>query len=746
MTRPIEETMEERNQKSSFMQKHHNRLNLSRFQRNLDPRIAKHSSIKRNATSRKSIIPSLILFCSWTLALPGQALDDNLREFTSEDLTKLRMVTAVTAPNHGEVAYLLSVPRKPFEDVDGPAWSELHVTDLSGRSRPYITGEVNISSIEWTPDGQHISFLAKREKDEFTSLYSIPLTGGEAKRVLDHKANISSYAWSPDGERIAFLATEEASKAEKERRDQGFTQEIYEEDWKPVQVWIADVEGNQKPKPKVLELEGSASELSWGPSGENLVVALAPSPSVDDGFMARKVWLINPDSGEIVQEINNEGKLGKVALSPDGNHLAIISGEDIHDPSEGRLLVAQVDQDKGELRDLLPDYQGHVADFAWISEKSIAFLGDEGTRTVIKRVDVDGNHLETIQEAGSLIVTALKLDQKGNTAALIGQTAEHPSELFLVSGLNPDEDVEPKRLTDSNPWLKEIRFAKQEVLTFEARDGLKLEGILIHPLDAQDSETYPLILYVHGGPEAHDRAGWLTSYAQPGQIAAAKGFAVFYPNYRGSTGRGVEFSKLGQADPAGKEFDDLIDAVDHLIEIGIVDKEKVGITGGSYGGYASAWGATRFSDRFAASVMFVGISDKISKSGTTDIAEEEFLVHARKRPWDDWQFFLERSPIYHVQQARTPTLILHGKEDPRVHPGQSLELYRYLKLIGKTPVRLVLYPGEGHGNRRAASRYDYNLRMLRWMEHFLKNQNKELPPYELDYPLQKRDNDKNEES
>jgi dipeptidyl aminopeptidase/acylaminoacyl peptidase len=230
--------------------------------------------------------------------------------------------------------------------------------------------------------------------------------------------------------------------------------------------------------------------------------------------------------------------------------------------------------------------------------------------------------------------------------------------------------------------------------------------------------------------------GWVTSYSRPGQVAAARGFAVFYPNYRGSTGRGVKFSKLGQADAAGKEFDDLVDGVDHLIATGLVAKDKVGITGGSYGGYASAWGATYYSDRFAASVMFVGISDDISKMGTTDIPEEMFLVHHRKRLWDDWDYFLERSPIRHVQKNRTPTLILHGKNDPRVHPSQSLELHRHLKTLNQAPVRLVLYPGEGHGNRRAASRFDYNLRMLRWMEHYLQGPAGDPPPRQIDYAKQ----------
>jgi dipeptidyl aminopeptidase/acylaminoacyl peptidase len=242
-----------------------------------------------------------------------------------------------------------------------------------------------------------------------------------------------------------------------------------------------------------------------------------------------------------------------------------------------------------------------------------------------------------------------------------------------------------------------------------------------------------LIVSVHGGPESHLRNGWLTYYSYPGQVGAAEGFAVFYPNYRGSTGRGVKFSKLGQADYAGKEFDDILDGIDHLAAKGLINPKKVGVTGGSYGGFASAWMATKHTKRFAASVMFVGISDQISKFGTTDIPNEMFLVHARKWPWKDWDFFRERSPITYTEQARTPILIMHGKNDTRVHPSQSMELFRYLKTIGKTPVRLVLYPGEGHGNRKAAGRYDYNLRLMRWMKHYLQGEGGKPPAHELDY-------------
>jgi len=288
-------------------------------------------------------------------------------------------------------------------------------------------------------------------------------------------------------------------------------------------------------------------------------------------------------------------------------------------------------------------------------------------------------------------------------------------------------------VTTSNPWLSDLELAPQRVFTWKARDGLELEGILVSPRGAADDGPPPLIVAVHGGPESHRRNGWETWYAEPGQVAAALGYAFLYPNYRGSTGRGVAFSKLGQGDAAGREFDDLVDAVDALVARGIVDPDRVGVAGASYGGYAAAWLATRYSDRFRAAVMFVGISNRLTQGLTTDVPLEDLMVHTLVSPLTRWQLDLERSPIHHLDSCRTPLLIAGGTDDRRVDPSQSLQLYRALKLIGKTPVRFVRYPGEGHGNSRAASRDDFCRRLMGWMDHFVKNGGTDLPPRDLEY-------------
>jgi len=669
------------------------------------------------------------LVCVLILSFGVAWADESMRTMTPRDLARVQsMSSAKISPDGSLIAAIRSVPRELFDEDDGRNWAELYIIDVAtGVARPFVTGDVNVSDIDWRPDSSAVSFLAKRGEDEYDSLYLISTTGGEARPIVSVETTIAGYAWSGDGHRVALIAKKPKSEQEVELEDQGFSQRIFEEDAQPLRVWIADIGGAGEPRS--LDVGGSAVQVRWSPDGTHLAVTMAPRALVDERYMLQRVHIVDAASGEFTATVDREGKLGSIEWSPDGLHLAMISAADLHDPSASSLMV--VPATGGEPKNLTRDFEGSVTSMAWLDDKVLIFVADVGVGTELYRVTAAGGPLKPLGRSGDGVVyTAMSLADDGVHGALIGNSPSHPNEVFV---LDLESGFKPTRLTEANPWLAGIRLAPQEVVVHSARDGLGLEGILIRPLDDSPGQPAPLVMVVHGGPEGHRSNGWLSRYSSPAQVLAARGYAVFFPNYRGSTGRGVAFSKLGQADPAGAEFDDLVDAVDHLIKIGVADKDRVGVTGGSYGGYATAWLATRYSERFAAGVMFVGISNMISKFGTTDIPKEVTLVHALGYPWEKLDFYLERSPLIHAEKGRTPLLIMGGDADPRVSPTQSMEIYRALRTFGNVSVRLVRYPGEGHGNRRAASRYDYQLRLLRWFDRYLTGPGGEPPAYRLDY-------------
>jgi dipeptidyl aminopeptidase/acylaminoacyl peptidase len=646
------------------------------------------------------------------------------------DLFRLKAVDqAMISPDGSQVCFTVYVPRRPLNgEHDGPPWEELHLLDGKGNVRVLLAGHVNVHAVAWTPDGRGISFLANEESDAQASLYTIGPAGGEPQKLVSFPAEITEYSWSADQKHVAFLARDPILDYEKKLQDQGFNQEVYGEDWRRVRVWIVDLGGTYS-KPRALNLAGSASELHWGPVGSLLAVALAPTPSLDDGYLHRKVHVVDAESGRVIARFDNPGKIGQVAWSPDGKHVGMVSAADPHDPLEGRLLIGPANG--GRLVDIIPTLGGHITRFAWRDSDTVMFLGDEGVWTVFGSINRDGSARKVLLGAEQPVLTDFTIAPVDGIMAFVGSTPQHPSEVFLLK----QGQSQPRRVTNTNPWLDGIALAAQDTLSFRARDGLKLEGILIHPLHQVDGKRYPLILIAHGGPEGHYSNGWNTDYANVGQMAAACGFAVFYPNYRSSTGRGVAFSKLDHLDPAGKEFEDLTSAADQLVSTGLVDRNEVGITGISYGGYASAWGATFYSDRFAASVIIAGVGDLVSHAGTSGNPDELYEVHFLIRPWENWRLFQDRSPIYHAQNRHTPTLILQGQGDPVVTGAQALETYNYFKWTSTAPIRLVYYPGEGHGLARAASQFDACLRLLEWMKHYLIGPKGQPPPVALDYAV-----------
>ncbi len=669
----------------------------------------------------RQLIPTVLSVFFLLFFVDISATAQSQQGLTPQQVAKIKSVGDVVISSNGNnIAYTLRVPADPTKKNKTATYHLYLYNRQDGSSVPYFT-DASVSSVHFRPNHNSLTFLTSKNGDDLTSLYEISLDGGEAQKLYSFKTSIIGYDWSSDGDHLAFLADE---PVDKEETDLPYKPEVYEENLVQRRGYLTNVAKSDH-EPHRVQVDGSLYQVQWGPEGKRLAIAAAPTPLVDDYYMHQHVYIVNDTGEKVLGKVDHQGKLGQIAWSPDGKRLAMIAGANIHDTIDGRLFV--VSAEGGTPNNLKPEYKGQFEQFTWTSNNTLHYLASKGVWSTYGSINADGSDRKTIVDTGGPVLGEFARSDNG-TVAFVADAPSHPDELYLME----NNSTSPERVTNSNPWLDDVKLGRQEIITYPARDGKEIQGLLIYPLDYQEGTRYPLITVVHGGPESHFNNGWITSYDDAGQVGAAHGYAVFYPNYRGSTGRGVDFAMSSQGDLAGAEFDDIVDGVDYLIEEGIADPDQIGVTGGSYGGYATGWLSTKYTDRFAAGVMFVGISDNISKWGTSDIPEELYLVHARQRIWEDYQFFLERSPIYHAGDAKTPLLIMAGKEDTRVDPGQSYEMYRHLKTRTDTPVRLVLYPGEGHGNAHATARFDYNLRMLRWFNKYLKGKGSQKPDTMLD--------------
>ena len=645
-----------------------------------------------------------------------------------DDVLKIQNVTQSDISRDGKnIAYTVTQPANPYEE-NRPASTHLYVYNVENKKAvPYLT-TASARSIKFRPTTQSLTYLSYSDQNKKTSLFEISLQGGAPIELYTFERSISNYEWHPNGKTLAFTSKNDAQKSESKLPYQAT---VFEENQTNTKGFIVNLDNPSNTTQ--IDVEGSVYMLKWSPNGEKLAITAAPTPEIDDFYMSQAVKVVNPNTGKIIAEIDNKGKIGQIEWSPNANQIAIKAGADINDPIDGRILIVSANGGTPKIIDR--DFQGKYEQIHW-NDKGIFFLASEGTSSVIGSIQADGSKKNILFKSENHAISNMSFSDK--LISLVASTPSHPNELF---SLQNKRNSKLERLSFHNTWLNNKILGKQEVIQYPARDGkYEIQGILIYPINYSQGQKLPLITVVHGGPESHYKNGWLTGYSSPGQMAAAEGYAVFYPNYRGSTGRGMDFTYSSQGDMAGKEFDDVVDGVDYLIEHGIADTNRIGVTGGSYGGYASAWMSTYYSDRFAAAVMFVGISNNLSKWGTSDIPNELYYVHSRSRLWDSdavWKDYLERSPIYHVEKSETPILIMHGENDTRVHPAQALELYRHIKVRKpEVPVRLVLYPNEGHGNRNSAAQMDYALRMMQWFDVYLKtgNRNAEMPNWDVPMP------------
>lgn len=606
--------------------------------------------------------------------------------------------------------------RGPNEKA-GPARLHHFILNLqNGEKQQLFHDSISVNTPKRSPDGQIIAFLYKKGKDK-RQLWKMSAEGGNMVQLTNSKSDVTQFEWHPDGNAIAYLAQTPATERELELKKRGYDFIFFEENLKNSNLHMIELDKDYNLSSTRQLTEGMhVWDFNFDMQGDQIAYSASEKNLIDQRYMFRKIYVLDLKTKEAKIAVEDRGKLGNYEFSPDGNKLAFTSAFNIHDHVVSQAFV--INLESMNTVNLTPrDFKGHMNWVHWKDNSQVVIFSEEGVYPKLSVKPAAGGERKIImdaEESGIIFGTPVFTD--GFTQiATVGSTPYDPNNIYLW------KNGKPEKVVDLNTHLEGKEFGKQEVFQFNARDGQEIEGILIKPVDYKAGEKYPLISYVHGGPEAHYSNGWISRYSAPGQVMAGKGYLVAYINYRASTGYGVDFGMEGFGDPAGKEFDDIADGIDYLVKEMGADRDRVGVAGGSYGGYASAWFATYYTEYARAVCMFVGVSNLLSKKGTTDIPYEDLLVHSGKPLEKQWLLNLERSPVYWAHQSKTATLIYGGADDPRVHPSQSLELYRRMKMNNHPAVRLVQYPGEGHGNRKQVGRIDVLYRQINWFDWYVKN-------------------------
>jgi dipeptidyl aminopeptidase/acylaminoacyl peptidase len=653
---------------------------------------------------KQTRLSAMILFVSAATA-SGQ--------MTPEQVTSLQNVTsAVISPDGRWVAYTIAQPRAQEEDTLAGlrGYSELWVVPAAGgAAKAVVQRPSSAGGAVWSPAGE-LGFTLRGQLHTVGTACFSATTACEARAVAGLPSGVSQVRWSPDGQWIAYLLTVPEDPAVVAARRRGQDVIVATEVNRPVRLWVRRASGGDAVA--LTPATHSAKDFAWAPDSRTLAVQTTEKSDADQDQMYRRIWRVTVDGGEPQLLTRTLGKLGPMAWSPDGVRLAFLGAVSFNDPLAQSVMVTTPG---GAAVNLTPSYEGSALWLDWQDARTVRFIAAEGTKTAMNAVPAAGGAITRIVGRGAEIFQTATFSRDGLTFAMPANTAAHPNEVHVGTV----RDRRLRRLTNHNAFLANVRLGAQETVTWTARDGWKIEGVLVRPLGVAAGTRPPLAVLPHGGPEGISFDGWITNSLYPAQVLAGAGYAVFMPNYRGSGGRGVAFSKGDHRDLGGREFDDVLDGITHLHDAGAADSARVGISGTSYGGFFSAWAGTRHSERFRLAMPFAGISNWMSFTGTTDIPEEMSVVHWDLNPYEHPLLMWERSPLSYIARAQTPMIIGQGMVDERVHPEQMMELHQALRLKG-VPSELVMYPREPHGLLERQHQLDYMRRILQAFDRYVK--------------------------
>jgi dipeptidyl aminopeptidase/acylaminoacyl peptidase len=642
------------------------------------------------------------------------------RPVSPEDLFQITGVAnPQLSPDGTQVLFGVSRPDRESNTTR----SNIYLLPLpGGEPRQLTRSEKRDGSPRWSPDGTRLSFTANRSGK--SQIWILDLAGGEPRQLTDFKAGLggalwadNGHAWSPDGKWIACVSRGNVEKEDTTPTNDMKVVERTFYKWsggfnpnQPTHIWITPVDGGES---KQLTDDGDQDDhsLSWSPDSKE--IAFVSNRTGDwDNNANNDLFAVSIDSGETRRITDTPGPEFTPAWSPNGKWIACAAsdrGNISKDSPAGNTEIYLVPSGGGNPVKLSGSLDRRSGSPTWSSDSENIYFSavDHGTRHIY-RVSHNGGDVDQVTE-GANQISGFSL---GDELLIFARNTEfRPNELY---SFDLQTRQEKKLTTLSLEWSEEVVTRPSEPFQFKTFDELTVQGWILKPTEFEEDKTYPALLSIHGGPHGSHGHGFRLSHL----ALAGAGYAVVYIDPRGSSGYGQSFADGCVDDWGGGDYQDLMIGMDAAIEQNPwIDPERLGVFGGSYGGFMTNWVVTQ-TDRFKAGVSHASLSNHISFYGTSMyqlLMENEF----GGKPWEVYDAYWDRSPMAHVANARTPLLLTHGEVDHDVPIGQGEEFFIALKKLG-VPAEFVRYPREGHGISEPVHVQDFIQRHINWFDRYLK--------------------------
>jgi dipeptidyl aminopeptidase/acylaminoacyl peptidase len=633
--------------------------------------------------------------------------------WTTDDIRKLKTVTGVqVSPDGKRVVYTVNMPVMAADKSE--YLTHIWMAKADGSDTYQFTfGEKPCTNAQWSPDGKWIAFTSTRSGKN--NIWLIRADGGEAEQVTDVKSAAGSFQWSPDGQWIAFTMTD--AKSEQEENDEKAKNDpkVVDGEFKMSHLWVIPVAKDDKGKREARQLSKGTFHVAggwdWSPDGKTIAFARQATPVANE-WPTADILTVDVASGEMKPLAATGASETSPVYSPDGKWIAYTASDD--PPTWGGVAwVHVVSASGGQPRKLAathdeqPGIEGWSADGKWIY-----YTETRGTVVRLAALPVEGGAPKDVDAGGW--VFNVNLNRSGTAFGVSAQQWNRAPEAYVTRA----DSWAPVQVSRANADLPKHALGKTELLRWKSKDGMEIEGLLTYPVNYEKGKRYPMVLVIHGGPAGVFVQSFLGNRSPyPTAVYAEKGWAVLRANIRGSSGYGKKFRYANYKDWGGMDYQDLMAGVDHVVQMGVADPQRLGVMGWSYGGYMTSWVITQ-TKRFKAASIGAPVTNLMSFNGTADIPS--FVPdYFGAEFWENPEAYQKHSAMFNIKGASTPSLILHGERDERVPISQGYELYTALKRQG-TPVRMVTYPRQPHGIQEPRLLLDAAKRNVEWFTEHLK--------------------------